>query len=148
MLIFWTLVIGAILGYIFGHYIRPNTRLQAALKEVRAKSIAALEEGNKGVYKTIVTDHNQSSELVTEVKELAVTEAGQVKVQYLSAYYKNPEFRTKKGEALLREVQDLLGEYLPLEEIEWYETTQRHENIKKHLHSLDKYQSNQPGTRT
>ncbi|MBC5991424.1 hypothetical protein [Pontibacter cellulosilyticus] len=146
MIIFWTFVIGAVLGYVFGHYIKPNYRLQKVLKELRAKSIAALEEGNKGVYKTIVTEHEQSSELVVEVQELAVTQSGLVKVQYLSAYYKNPGFRTKKGEALLREVRDLLGEYLPLEEIEWYETTERHENIKKYLHTLDTYPKKQFGT--
>lgn len=111
--------------------------MRKALKEVREKCIAALEEGNKGVYKTIVTDHNQSSELVVEIKELAVTQHGQVKVQYLSAFYNNPEFRTRKGDALLKEVHGLLGEYLPLNEIEWYETTERHENIKKYLHSID-----------
>lgn len=136
MAIFWTFVIGALLGYIFGHYIRPKQRVRTALKEVREKCIAALEEGNKGVYKTIVTDNNKSSELVVEIKELAVTKNGQVKVQYLSAYYKNPAFRNRKGEALLKEVHDLLGEYLPLNEIEWYETSERHENIKKYLHSI------------
>ncbi|GAB3195299.1 spore cortex formation protein SpoVR/YcgB (stage V sporulation) [Pontibacter aydingkolensis] len=146
MIIFWTLLIGALLGYVFGHYIKPNYRLQKAIIELRQKSIAALEEGNKGIYKTVVTEHNQSSELVVEVKELAVTQTGLVKVEYLSAQYKNPVFRTKKGEALLREVHDLLGEYLPLEEIEWYETTERHENIKKYLHTLDTYPKNQFGT--
>lgn len=139
-------MIGAVLGYVFGHYLKPNYRLQKALKELRAKSVAALEEANKGIYKTVVTEQNRSSELVVEVKELAVTKTGLVKVQYLSAYYKNPEFRTKKGEALLREVHDLLGEYLPLEEIEWYETTERHQNIKKYLHTLDTYHTNQFGT--
>jgi hypothetical protein len=72
-----------------------------------------------------------------EVKELAVTKAGQVKVEYLSAFYKNPEFRTRKGEALLKEVQGLLGDYLPLHEIEWYETTERHENIKNFVKTFD-----------
>ncbi|MEJ8801977.1 hypothetical protein [Pontibacter sp. H249] len=146
MIIFWTFVIGAVLGYVFGYYIRPNHRLQKTVEELKAKGIAALEEGNKGLYKTVVTEHSQSSELVVEVKELAVTQTGLVKVQYLSAQYKNPEFRTKKGDALLREVQDLLGEYLPLEEIEWYETTERHENIKKYLHTLNTYSKNQFGT--
>lgn len=136
MAIFWTFVIGALLGYIFGHYIRPKQRVRAALKDVRERCIAALEEGNKGIYKTIVTGNNKSSELVVEVKELAVTKNGLVKVQYLSAFYKNPAFRTRKGDALLKEVQDLLGEYLPLEEIEWYETSERHENIKKYLNSI------------
>ena len=146
MIIFWTFVIGAVLGYVFGHYIKPNYRLQKALQELRQKSIAVLEEGKKGIYKTIVTEHNQSSELVVEVKELAVTQTGLVKVQYLNAQYKNPVFRTKKGEALLREVHDLLGEYLPLEEIEWYENSERHEKIRKHLHTLDTYSKNQFGT--
>ena len=129
-------LVTAFLGYIYGYYVRPNQRLRKALKEVREKCRVALEEGNKGVYKTIVTDHNKSSELVVEIKELAVTQNGQVKVQYLSAYYKNPEFRTRKGDALLKEVHGLLGEYLPLNEIEWYETTERHENIKKYLDSI------------
>jgi spore cortex formation protein SpoVR/YcgB (stage V sporulation) len=142
MLIFWMLVLGAFLGYLYGYYVRPNQQLRNALKESKEKCIAALEEGNKGVYKTIVTDNNNSSELVVEVKELAVTQNGQVKVQYLSAFYKNPEFRTKKGEALLKEVHGLLGEYLPLSEIEWYETTERHENIKKYLDTLNTTQSN------
>ena len=137
MLIFWTFLIAAILGYIIGHYVAPNRRLQAALREVRQQCVAALEEGNKGVYKTHVTESGKSSELVVEVRELAVTKTGQVKVEYLSAFYKNPEFRTKKGEALLREVHGLLGEYLPLNEIEWYETNERHENIKKYLNTLD-----------
>ena len=146
MLIFWTFVIGAVLGYVFGHYLKPNRRLQKALQEFRAKSMALLEEGNKGIYKTIITEHEQSSELVVEVKELAVTKTGLVKVAYLSAQYKNPDFRTKKGEALLREVHDLLGDYLPLEEIEWYETSERHERIKQYLHTLDTYPKNQFGT--
>ncbi|TXK52200.1 hypothetical protein FVR03_01660 [Pontibacter qinzhouensis] len=124
------------LGYIYGHHIRPNQRLRSALIDVKQKCIAALEEGNKGVYRTIVTDNNKSSELVVEIRELAVTQNGQVKVQYLSAFYKNPDFRTKKGDALLKEVHGLLGEYLPLNEIEWYEVTERHENIKKYLNSV------------
>lgn len=135
MAIFWTFVIGIIIGYVYGYHIRPKQRWRKALKEVREKCITALEEGNKGVYKTFVTDASKSSELVVEVKELAVTKNGQVKVQYLSAFYKNPEFRTRKGSALLEEVHGLLGEYLPLNEIEWYETTERHENIKKYLSS-------------
>ncbi len=130
-------IAAAFLGYIYGHRIRPNQLLKEAVREVKEKCVAALEEGNKGVYKTIVTDNNVSSELVVEVKELAVTQNGLVKVQYLSAYYKNPEFRTKKGDALLKEVHGLLGEYLPLNEIEWYETTERHENIKKYLNSIN-----------
>ncbi|PIQ22681.1 MAG: hypothetical protein COW65_01755 [Cytophagales bacterium CG18_big_fil_WC_8_21_14_2_50_42_9] len=129
-------LVAAFLGYVYGYYISPNQRLRKALKEVREKCQMALEEGNKGVYKTIVTNHNESSELVVEVKELAVTQNGQVKVQYLSAFYKNPEFRTRKGDALLKEVHGLLGDYLPLNEIEWYETTERHENIKKYLNSI------------
>ncbi|MDX5436849.1 MAG: hypothetical protein LPK03_06615, partial [Pontibacter sp.] len=62
------------------------------------------------------------------------------KVEYLSAFYKNPEFRTRKGEALLREVRDLLGDYLSQSEIEWYENTARHDRVRHHLHTLDKLQ--------
>lgn len=142
MLIFWTLVIGAVLGYVFGHYIKPNYKLRQAIQEVRQTLVDVLEEKNKGVYKTIITDHNQSSELIVEVKELAVTSGGQVKVEYLSANYKNPEFRTKKGEALLREVRDLLGDYLPLHEIEWYENKDRQENTRQHLSNLDNLHKN------
>ncbi len=145
MAFIWTLILGAIIGYFFGHTIRPNQRLRNALKDFRARATAVLEEGNKGVYRTIVTDKNNSSELVVEVKELAVTKNGQVKVQYLSAFYKNPEFRTRKGDALLQEVHGLLGEYLPLNEIEWYETTQRHENIKNYLTTLDHAPKHQLG---
>ncbi|MDQ3393697.1 MAG: hypothetical protein M3512_06245 [Bacteroidota bacterium] len=134
---FWTFVIAAFLGYVYGYHIKPKLKLRQALKEMKEKCMAALEEGNKGVYKTIVTDNNKSSELVVEVKELAVTQNGQVKVEYLSAFYKNPEFRNRKGEALLKEVHGLLGEYLPLNEIEWFEVTQRHENIKKFINTLD-----------
>jgi len=143
MVFIWTIILGAILGYGFGHYIRPNQRLRNALRELRTKAVAVLEEGNKGVYRTIITDKNKSSELVVEVKELAITKNGQVKVQYLSAFYKNPEFRNRKGEALLKEVHGLLGDYLPLHEIEWYETTERHQKIKNYLSTLDnapKYQ--------
>lgn len=137
MLIFWTLVIGALLGYVFGYYIKPNLRLREAIKEARKKGQAMLGQQNKGVYRTIVTEHDQSSELVAEVRELAVTKTGQVKVEYISAYYKNPAFRTKKGDAMLREVWELLGDYLPQNEIEWYETSESHENINKHLRSID-----------
>jgi hypothetical protein len=140
MMMFWTFVIGALVGYLIGHYVWPNFQKRKMLQEAKAKCLAALEEGNKGIYKTIVTEKDKSSELVAEIRELAVTKTGQVKVEYLSAFYKNPEFRTKKGDALLREVHGLLGEYLPLNEIEWYETTERHENIKKFLASLDKTQ--------
>lgn len=143
MILFWMFVIGAVLGYVFGHYIKPNRRLQKAIQEARRASMAVLEEGNTGVYRTVVSDHSQSSELVVEVKELAVTQAGQVKVEYISAYYKNPEFRTKKGEALLREVRELLGDYLPLNDIEWYETSERKEQAQENLKNLDtlhKYQ--------
>ena len=136
--IFLTFVLAFFLGYLYGYRIRPNKQLVSAVKEVRAGFKAALEEGRKGVYKTVVMDQSKSSELLVEVKELAVTELGQVKVQYLSAHYKNPEFRTRKGEALLNEVRDLLGEYLPLDEIEWYETTRQHENIRNHMSSLEK----------
>jgi len=134
--IFLIFLVGALLGYIYGYYIRPKQRLRNAIIEVREKCKAALEEGNKGVYKTIVSDQQKSSELVVEVKELAITQSGQVKVQYLSAFYKNSEFRTRKGDALLKEVHGLLGDYLPLNEIEWYETTERHENIKKYLNTM------------
>jgi len=134
--IFLIFLVGALLGYIYGYFIRPKQRLRNAIIEVREKCKLALEEGNKGVYKTIVSDQQKSSELVVEVKELAITQSGQVKVQYLSAFYKNPEFRTRKGDALLKEVHGLLGDYLPLNEIEWYETTERHENIKKYLNTM------------
>ncbi|WP_266205159.1 hypothetical protein [Pontibacter kalidii] len=137
MLIFWTLVIGAVLGYMFGYYIKPNQRLQKAIEQARQASMAVLEQGRQGVYRTVVTDHNQQSELVVEVKELAVTQAGQVKVEYLSAFYRNPDFRTKKGEALMREVRELLGDYLPLSDIEWYENAARQEQARKSLQSLD-----------
>lgn len=129
-------MLGALAGYVFGYYIRPNQRLRTTIREAKEKCRAALEEGHKGVYKTIVTDQNKSSELVVEVKELAVTQAGQVKVEYLSAFYKNPEFRTRKGDAMLKEVHGLLGEYLPMHEIEWYETTEQHERIKNHLNTI------------
>jgi hypothetical protein len=145
MLIFWSLVIGAILGYVFGYYLKPNQQLQKAIRQARAACAAVLEDGQKGVYRTVVTDHNQSSELTVEVKQLAVTQAGQVKVAYLSAFYKNPGFRTRKGEALLREVRELLGDYLPLSDIEWYENKERQEDMKKHLHSLDNLQRHQLG---
>lgn len=137
MSMFWTFVIALIIGYILGHYIRPNRRVRARLKEIREKYVAFLEEGNKGVYRTIITDHNKSSELVVEIKELAITEQGQVKVEYLSAFYKNPEFRNKKGSALLKEVHGLLGDYLPANEIEWFDTSQRNEKISQKLNSLE-----------
>ncbi len=146
MLIFWTLVVGALLGYLFGHYVQPNQRLKKAIKEARESCVAALTEGKKGVYRTVVTDHNQSSELIVEVKELAVTQAGQVKVQYLDVFYKNPDFRTKKAEALLREVRDLLGDYLPADEIEWFDNTAKQEHIKRHLNALDNQQKYHFGT--
>ncbi|GEO07185.1 hypothetical protein AAE02nite_48490 [Adhaeribacter aerolatus] len=137
MAIIISVICAAFLGYLYGHYIRPKQVLRNALKDVKQRCIAVLEEGNKGVYRTIVTDNNQSSELIVEVKELAVTKTRQVKVQYLDAFYKNPEFRTRKGEALLKEVQGLLGDYLPGDEIEWYDNTQRHDNIKKYLNDLN-----------
>lgn len=133
---FFISIIAFIFGYIYGYRIRPNQRLRKSIKEVEAQCKAILEEGNKGVYKTIVMDKDKSSELTVEIKELAVTERGQVKVQYLSAFYNNPEFRTRKGEALLQEVHGLLGEYLPLNEIEWYEASNRHEAIKDHVDYL------------
>lgn len=119
--------------------------MRKALNEIQEKCKAVLEEGNKGVYRTIVSDNNQSSELTVEVKELAITKNGHVKVQYLSAFYKNPEFRTKKGEALLTEVHGLLGEYLPFEEIEWYDNTERHNSIRTYLHSLNSNSNKQIG---
>jgi hypothetical protein len=145
MSIFLAALVAFFIGYIYGHKIRPNQQLRKALKEARQKSVAVLEDGNKGVYKTIVTDNNKSSELVVEVKELAVTKNGQVKVQYLSAFYKNPEFRTKKGDALLAEVHGLLGEYLPFDEIEWYENSERHLIIKNYLHSINTFYNNKLG---
>lgn len=137
MIIFVTAITAFLIGYLYGHKIRPNKRLHNALKEARESCKAVLEEGNKGVYKTIVSDKNKSSELVVEVKELAVTKNGQVKVQYLSAYYKNPEFRTKKGDALLAEVHSLLGEYLPFDEIEWYDNSARRSSIENYLHTIN-----------
>jgi hypothetical protein len=137
MIIFLFSLLAFFIGYIYGNKIRPNIRLRDSLEEVTEKCTAVLEEGNKGVYKTIVTENNRSSELTVEVKELAITRNGQVKVQYLSAFYKNPEFRTKKGDALLAEVHGLLGDYLPMDEIEWYETTERHTNIKNYLQSIN-----------
>lgn len=145
MLFFWTFVIGAALGYIFGHYLKPNRRLRKVIQEARQANMAVLEEGNKGVYRTVVTEHDQTSELVVEVKELAVTKAGQVKVEYLSAFYKNPAFRTRKGEALLREVRELLGDYLPLSDIEWYENAERQISAQQNLKTLDTLHKHQLG---
>ncbi len=130
------------LGYVYGYWVKPNQRLREKTRDLRDRYRAILEEGRMGVYKTIVMDKDKSSELVVEVKELAVTELGQVKVQYLSAFYKNPEFRTKKGDALLGEVSGMLGEFLPLHEIEWYETNDRDEKIREHLHSFEKRYKN------
>jgi hypothetical protein len=137
MVFVFVLLMGAVLGYIYGNMIRPNLRLQKALQEVKAKCLAVLEGGRTGVYRTIVTDNQKSSELVVEIKELAVTQAGQVKVQYLNAFYKNPVFRTRKGDALLQEVQGLLGDYLPETEIEWFETADRNAKIEEFVHRLD-----------
>ncbi|WP_299762021.1 hypothetical protein [uncultured Pontibacter sp.] len=137
MLFFWTFILGAALGYIFGYYLKPNRRLRKVIQEARQTNMAVLEEGNKGVYRTVVTEHDQTSELVVEVKELAVTKAGQVKVEYLSAFYKNPAFRTRKGEALLREVRELLGDYLPLSDIEWYENAERQITAQQNLKTLN-----------
>lgn len=145
MAIFLTFVFAFLFGYIYGYRIKPNQRLRQTIQTVKEQCAAVLDEGNRGVYKTIVSDDNGTSELVVEIKELATTEGGQVKVQYLSAFYKNPAFRTRKGEALLQEMRDLLGDYLPLHEIEWYETGQRHENIKKHIDNLDKQYKKQYG---
>ncbi|WP_205502466.1 hypothetical protein [Rufibacter psychrotolerans] len=135
--IIFACILAAFLGYIYGNRIRPNQKLRKALAEVRQKCQAVLEEGRKGVYKTLVQEEQKSSELVVEVKELAVTQAGQVKVQYLSAYYKNPAFRTRKGEALLQEVQGLLGDYLPASEIEWYEQEDRHAHLRAFVQAID-----------
>ena len=137
MIILITTVFAFFCGYLWGYKIKPNQRLREAIQEVKEQCRAALEEGNKGVYKTLVTEEDKTSELVVEVKELAVTEAGQVKVQYLSAFYRNPEFRTRTGEALLQEVRDLLGDFLPLDEIEWYNTAERHEQLKQHVYDLE-----------
>ena len=145
MLLFWIFVIGAVLGYMYGHYLKPNLSLRKAIQEARQASQAVLQEGHQGVYRTVVSDHNEQSELVVEVKELAVTQAGMVKVEYLSAYYKNPSFRTKKGEALMREVRELLGDYLPLSDIEWYETTERQDKARKSLQTLDALGKNNVG---
>lgn len=145
MLLFWIFVIGAVLGYMYGHYLKPNLSLRKAIKEAREASQAVLQEGHQGVYRTVVSDHNEQSELVVEVKELAVTQAGMVKVEYLSAFYKNPSFRTKKGEALMREVRELLGDYLPLSDIEWYETTERQDKARKSLQTLDALGKNNVG---
>lgn len=145
MLLFWIFVIGAVLGYMYGHYLKPNLSLRKAIQEAREASQAVLQEGHQGVYRTVVSDHNEQSELVVEVKELAITQAGMVKVEYLSAYYKNPSFRTKKGEALMREVRELLGDYLPLSDIEWYETTERQDKARKSLHTLDALGKNNVG---
>ena len=145
MLLFWIFVIGAVLGYMYGHYLKPNLSLRKAIQQAREASQAVLQEGHQGVYRTVVSDHNEQSELVVEVKELAVTQAGMVKVEYLSAYYKNPSFRTKKGEALMREVRELLGDYLPLSDIEWYETTERQDKARKSLHTLDALGKNNVG---
>ncbi len=125
------------MGYIYGYWIKPNRQLKETIRRTRESCLAALEDGRKGVYKTIVMDGNKSSELVVEVKEQAVTELGQVKVQYLSAYYKNPDFRTRKGEALLKEVHSLLGEYLPVHEIEWFDPKGQQQNIKNYLNTLE-----------
>ena len=138
MIILATSLMAFLFGYLYGHKIKPNRKMREAVREVRDQCRAALEEGNKGVYKTLVSEDDKSSELTVEIKELAVTESGQVKVQYLSAFYRNPEFRTKKGDALLNEVRDLLGEYLPLHEIEWYENTERHDNIRKYMNTLER----------
>ncbi|RNI27232.1 hypothetical protein EFA69_13810 [Rufibacter immobilis] len=137
MAFFFAFLLAAFLGYLYGYYIRPNQKLRKAVEKVKAQCVAALEEGRKGVYKTIVTDQQNASELVVEVKELALTQGGQVKVQYLNAFYKNPEFRTRKGEALLQEVRGLLGEYLPASEVEWYETEARHARIRELVQTID-----------
>lgn len=125
------------LGYLYGYKIKPNKKMRRAIEEVKEQCRLALQEGNKGVYKTIVADESKVSELVVEVKELAVTESGQVKVEYLDAFYKNPDFRNKKGEALLNEVRSMLGDYLPLHEIEWFETRERNQNIQNHINGLE-----------
>jgi hypothetical protein len=141
MAIFFAFLLAGFLGYIYGHYVRPNYKLQQTLKDVQEKCRAVLEDEKKGVYKTIVTDNQKSSELVVEVKELAVTQGGQVKVEYLSAYYKNPVFRTRKGAELLQEVHGLLGDYLPKHEIEWYEVNDRHQNIRTFVNELEPVQN-------
>lgn len=145
MTFYLAIIIGFLAGYIYGHKIRPRKRLLNAITEVKEKCTALLEEGNKGLYKTIVTDNNKSSELQVEVKELALTKNGLVKVQYLNAFYKNPDFRTKKGEALLEEVHSLLGDYLPAEEIQWYDTSGRNAAIKDYLTYVDTTYSKQSG---
>ncbi|RIJ42108.1 hypothetical protein D1627_07445 [Pontibacter oryzae] len=125
------------LGYFYGHQIKPNRQLRRAIQTAKEACAAAMQQGNRGVYRTVITDHNQTSELTVEVEELAVTQAGQVKVTFHSAFYKNPEFRTKKGEALLREVRELLGDYLPANEIEWFERTEKQNNITRQQQIID-----------
>lgn len=141
MAFFLAMLAAAFLGYLYGHRIRPDKKLQQALQEIRTRGMAILEEGRRGVYKTMVTDQQRSSELVVEVKALAVTTGGQVKVQYISAFYRNPDFRTNKGEALRAEVQDLLGTYLPENEIEWYENKDRQDNIREFLRAVEAVQT-------
>lgn len=136
------LIIGAILGYIYASRFKPNNDVKELLQELRVRGEELLEGGRKGVYKTIVTDQQASSELVVEIKELATTTAGQVKIQYLTAFYKNPDFRTRKGEALLEEVRNLLGEYLPQQEIEWYDSQTREENLRQFLATLEAIPNN------
>ncbi|GGK79316.1 hypothetical protein ACD591_08540 [Rufibacter glacialis] len=137
MAIFFAFILAGFLGYLYGHRIRPNLKLQKTLKDLQERCKAVLEDEKKGVYKTIVTDNQKSSELVVEVKELAVTEGGQVKVEYLSAFYKNPVFRTRKGPELLQEVHGLLGDYLPRHEVEWYEVNGRHQKIREFVTELE-----------
>ncbi len=140
-----TALVAFFIGYIYGNKIKPRKQMRKALIEVQEKCKVVLEEGNKGVYRTVVSDNNQSSELTVEVKELAITKNGHVKVQYLSAFYKNPEFRTKKGEALLTEVHGLLGEYLPFDEIEWYDNSEKHASIRNFLDSINSNSNKQIG---
>ncbi len=135
------------MGYFLGSRLGPHRELKTTLQELRTQCEAALNEGRRGVYTTLITDQQKSSELVIEVKELATTQAGQVKVEYLSAYYKNPDFRTKKGEALLAEVQELLGLYLPDADIEWYQQpSARQEKVQAFAQKLEKLSKTQERT--
>lgn len=130
------IIIAALAGYIYGARLRPDKELSEVLDRLKNQGEDLLTDGKKGVYRTVVTDQQKSSELTVEVKEVAQTQAGQVKVQYLSAYYQNPAFRTRKGEALLQEVHGLLGEYLPANEIEWYAQKERQERVTEFLNTL------------
>ncbi len=134
---FFLIIIAYLIGYCAGHYLWPKRQIRDTVRELREKCKIALDDGRKGMYKTTVTDQNKSSELVVEVMEKAVTTTGLTKVEYRDAFYKNPAFRNKKGKALLNEVRGLLGDYLPYEDIEWYEEHRQKEKISKFMSELD-----------